>query len=192
MTDAEWNAWQSSWTGATGPLPDVRARAQKEVRLHRLANVAFFLLVALTLAVSLPSMFAPSIEPEVHFIGWIVIAFFSAMSIGYLVIQRGIRVRGAGNPRDALAFLERRLRVERLTAHLVRWVYACLTVVFVFIFPRLVARHSDPGLEMAISFTWMSIVLAVTFSAPWWVARRNRRHQEEIDRWRRWMDEQQL
>jgi len=32
----------------------------------------------------------------------------------------------------------------------------------------------------------------VTFSAPWWVARRNRRHQDEIDRWRRWMDEQHL
>src|SRR6185295_11122801 len=52
MIDAEWNAWQSSWTGATGPLPDIRTRARKEVRLHRLANVAFFLLMAVALAAS--------------------------------------------------------------------------------------------------------------------------------------------
>jgi len=57
---------------------------------------------------------------------------------------------------------------------------------------RVVAGHSAPGLEMAISFPAMFVVFVVTFSAPWWVARRNRRHQEEIDRWRQWMDEQHL
>jgi len=190
MTDAEWNSWQSTWSGATGPLPDVRARAQKEVRLHRLANVAFFLLVAIALA-TLPTVFAAA-ENAVHMIGWTIIAFCAAMSIGYVWIQRGIGLRSAGNPRDALAFLERRLRVERLTAHLVRWVYAGLCVAFVFVFPRIVAGHGSAGLEMAISFSWMFVLFVVTFSAPWWVARRNRRYQEEIDRWRRWMDEQRL
>jgi threonine/homoserine/homoserine lactone efflux protein len=114
------------------------------------------------------------------------------MSIGYVAIQRGVRLSSAGNPRDALAFLERRLRVERLAAHLVRWTYAGLCLVFVFLFPRVVAGHSAPEVEMAISFPAMFVVLIVTFSAPWWVARRNRPYQEEIDRWRRWMDEQQL
>jgi hypothetical protein len=190
MTDTEWNSWQSGWTGATGPLPDVRARAQKEVRLHRLANVTFFLLVAIALAACVPIFADPS--SAVHMIGWTIIAFCAAMSIGYVSIQRGIRLRSAGTPRDALAFLERRLRVERLAAHLIRWTYAGLCVVFVFVFPRVVAGHSAPGLEMAISFPCMFVVFVVTFSAPWWVARRSRRHQEEIDRWRRWMDEQHL
>jgi threonine/homoserine/homoserine lactone efflux protein len=190
MSDAEWDAWQSSWSGATGPLPDVRARARKEVRLHRLANVAFFLLVAIGLAACIPA-FADA-SSAVHAVGWIIIAFCGAMSIGYVAIQRNIRPGSAGNPRDALAFLERRLRVERLAAQLVRWVYAALCVAFVFVFPRVVAGHRERELEIAITFPGMFVLLIVTFSAPWWVARRNRRHQEEIDRWRRWMDEQQL
>jgi hypothetical protein len=191
MTDSEWTSWQSSWTGATGPLPDVRARARKEVRVHRFANLTFFALVAGTLALALPSMTAAP-EPEVRWIGALVVAFFAAMSIGYLLIQRGIALGQTGNPREALAFLERRLRVERLTAHLVRWVYAVLCIAFLFIFPQLVAHHEKPWLEKAISYPWMALAFAVTFTAPWWVARRNRKHQEEIDRWRRWMDEQHL
>lgn len=191
MTDSEWTSWQSSWTGATGPLPDVRARARKEVRVHRFANLTFFALVAGTLALALPSMTAAP-EPEVRWIGALVVAFFAAMSIGYLLIQRGIALGKTSNPREALAFLERRLRVERLTAHLVRWVYAVLCIAFLFIFPQLVAHHEKPWLEKAISYPWMALAFAVTFTAPWWVARRNRKHQEEIDRWRRWMDEQHL
>ena len=190
MTDAEWNSWQSSWKGATGPLPDVRARAQNEVRLHRLANVAFFLLVGIALVACIP-VFGDA-SAAVRRVGWIIIAFCAAMSIGYLSIQRNIGLSKVGNPRGALAFLERRLRVERLTAHLVRWVYVGLFVAFVIVFPGIVAKHEAPRLEMAISYSWMVVVFALTFSAPWWVARRNRRHQEEIDRWRRWMDEQQL
>ena len=68
MTDAEWTSWQSSWTGASGPLPDVRARTRKEVRVHRLANLTFFVLIAGTLALALPSMMAAP-EPEVRWIG---------------------------------------------------------------------------------------------------------------------------
>jgi hypothetical protein len=190
MTDAEWSSWKSTWTGATGPLPDVRARAQREVRLHRLANVAFFLLVVIALSASGTTFTDPS--SAVRTIGWIVIAFSAAMSIGYFSIQREIGLRQIGNPRDALGFLERRLRFERLIAHLVRWTYAGLCVAVVIVFPHVVAGHSAPRLEMAISFSFMFLVFAVTFSAPWWVARRNRRHQEEIDRWRRWMDDQHL
>jgi hypothetical protein len=128
----------------------------------------------------------------VRAIGWIIIAFIAAMSIGYLSIQRGIGLHRMENPRDALGFLERRLRFERITAHLVRWAYAGLCVAFVLVFPHVVAGHSAPRLEMAISFPFMFVLFVVTFSAPWWVARRNRRHQAEIARWRRWMDEQHL
>jgi threonine/homoserine/homoserine lactone efflux protein len=190
MTDPEWSSWQSAWAGATGPLPDVRARAQREIRLHRLANVAFFLLVATGLAASATTLTDPSWA--VRTIGWMVMAFIAAMSVGYLSIQRGIDLRRTGSPRDALGFLERRLRVERLTAHLVRWAYAGLFLVFVIVFPHVVAGHSTPRLEIALSFSSMFVFLVMTFSAPWWVARRNRRHQEEIDRWRRWMDDQHL
>jgi hypothetical protein len=191
MSDDEWDSWQSSWTGATGPLPDVRARARKEVWLHRFATLAFLALVAGTLALALPSI-AAAPEPEVKWIGVLVVLFFTAMSIGYLLIQRGIALGKTGNPRDAVAFLERRLRVERLTAQLVRWGYAGLCLAFLFIFPRLVAHHTKPWLEKAITYPWMALVFAVTFTAPWWVARRNRKHQDEIGRWRRWMDEQHL
>ena len=191
MTDPEWNSWQSSWAGATGPLPDVRARARKEVRLHRFANLSFFALVAGTLALALPSV-AAAPEPEVKWIGVVMVAFFAVTSIGYVLIQRGMALGKTGNPREALAFLERRLLVERLTAHLVRWVYAVLCIAFLFIFPRLVAHHEKPRLEKAISYPWMALVLAVTFTAPWWVARRNGKYQVEIDLWRRWMDEQQI
>jgi hypothetical protein len=190
MSDAEWNSWQSSWSGAAGPLPDVRARARREARVHRLAMAAFFLLVLAALPGAWVAFSAP--EPPVHAIGWMILAFLATMSIGYLMIQRGIGLHRIGNPRDALGFLERRLRVERLTAQLVRWAYAGLCAAFVILFPRLVADHSSPQLELSVSFTGMALVFLVTFSAPWWVARRNRPRVEELGRWRRWMDEQQI
>jgi threonine/homoserine/homoserine lactone efflux protein len=191
MIDAEWDSWQSTWTGATGPLPDVRARARKEVRLHRRAKAIFFLLVAVALVAGGSATFADR-SAAVRAIGWINTAFLVAMSVGYLLIQRGIGLQRTGNPREALAFLERRLRVERLVAHLVRWSYAFLCAAFVVVFPKVVQGHEAPRLEMSIAFPWMFVVLLVTFSAPWWVARRSRRHQEEIDRWRQWMDDQRL
>jgi FtsH-binding integral membrane protein len=190
MIDAEWDSWQSSWTGATGPLPDVRARARREARLHRLANLAFFLLLAIGVVAVVPVLFDRS--EIVRQIGWTDIAFCVAMAAGYLWIQRGIRPRDAGNPRDAIAFLERRLRVERRVAQLVRWVHVALCLVGLVLFPRLTATHEAPRLELTIIFAFMFILFAATFSAPWWVGRRNLRQQEEIDRWRRWMDEQHL
>jgi threonine/homoserine/homoserine lactone efflux protein len=190
MIDAEWDSWQSNWRGAAGPLPDVRARARSEVRLHRLGGVGFFGLIAVALATLVPVFADPS--PAVRRIGWIIIAFCFAMSIGYVAIHRVPWPGKAGNPREALAFLERRLRVEQRTAHLVRWVYAALFAAFWFVFPGVVAGHEAPRLEMAISGAWMLMVLAVTFSAPWWVARRNRRYAKEIAEWRSWMDEQAL
>ena len=130
--------------------------------------------------------------PEVHPVGWVILAFCGAMGLGYGLLQRGLRPEEAGSPRAAVAFLERRLRVERRSAQLVRWGYAGLCAAFVLVFPRMVASHSRPELEMGISFGFMLVTLAATFSAPWWVARRNRRYEEELEGWRRWMDEQGL
>jgi hypothetical protein len=190
MSDAEWDAWQAHWTGAAGPLPDVRARARREARAHRLAAVAFFALVATALAGSQQAFAAP--EPEVHAIGWMIVAFAAAMGLGYAWIRRGISPRRIGTPREALAFMQQRLRLEHLAAHLVRWTYAGLCAAFVVLFPRVAAPHSAPKLEMSIAFPFMALLFAATFSAPWWVARRNRRHRQELDRWRKWMDEQHL
>lgn len=188
--DAEWNDWQSRWTGAAGPLPDVRDRARREIRAHRFASLAFFALVGVILA---SWVYTLSIhEPAVGAIRWMILAFAAAMSIGYLLSRRGVAAGRAGNPREAIAFLERRLAVERRMAHVVRWSYAAMFAGFVFVFPVLVARHERPTLEMAISYPWMALVLLATFSAPWWVERCNRRHVEEIAQWRRWLDEQQL
>src|SRR5262249_29442966 len=159
-------------SGATGPLPDVRARAEREARSHRLAMVAYFALVAIALAASSEAFRAP--EPEVRAIGWLILAFIGSMAIGHASIRRGVSARRIGPPRDALSFLERRLRVEHLAAHLVRWAYAGLCVGFVILFPRVAAPHSAPKLEMAIAFPAMAVLFAVTFTAPWWVARRNR------------------
>jgi hypothetical protein len=191
MTDAEWNSWQSRWTGAAGPLPDVRARARREARTHRAARAAFFLLIAGTLAVALPSM-AAAPEPEAKWIAAICIAFFAAMAAAWLAAQRGLGGGGTGNPREALGFLERRLRAEARMAQAVRWVYAALCVAFLAVFPRLVSRHQKPLVEEMIAYPWMLLVFAATFSAPWWVERRNRKHRQELAEWRRWMDEQSL
>lgn len=190
MTDAEWNAWQSSWTGATGPLPDVRARARKELRSHRFANAAFLVLVAITLACWVYTLGDHS--PGLPAVRVMILVFLAAMSIGYLVSKRDVGKARAGNPREALAFLERRLIFERRMAHVVRWTYAGLFLFFVLVFPILVANHERPLLEVELTYPGMALTLLVTFTAPWWVERRNRRHYQEIDQWRRWMDEQQL
>jgi hypothetical protein len=190
MIDGEWDAWQSSWTSAAGPLPDIRARARREATLHRLSTAAFFVLVAIGVLGSIPA-FADS-SRAVQAVGWAIVTFCAAMSIGYVAIQRGAKANRAGAPREDLAFLERRLRVEKRTAHLVRWVYLALFVFFAFVFPRVVAGHESPRLEMAISYSFMSLALAATFTAPWWVARKNRRWSVEIEQWRRWIEEQGL
>jgi len=190
MSDAEWSSWQESFKGATGPLPDIRAKAKREAFLHRGAGVVFFSLVALMLVLALSPLGAP--EPEVHFIGWTIIAFSLAMSVGYVLIQRGIGLDRIGSPREALAFLERRLVVEARAAQLIRWGYFPLFLVCGILFYRISAPHEGHRLERMIGYGWLLFVLALTFSAPWWVARWNRRHRQEIEGWRAWLDEHGL
>jgi threonine/homoserine/homoserine lactone efflux protein len=187
-SDTEWTSWQEKWKAGEGPLPDIQARAKREARAGRFAVVAFFVLIALGLAGATVALADPHALPA----GVMAVAFCASMSIGYLLIRRGIQGPPDGGPREALGFLERRLRAELRTAHLVRWSYLALFVFFLVIFPPMVRHHSHPEIEIAITFPGMALVAIVTFTAPWWVARRNRRHVDEVTRWKRWLDEQHL
>ena len=190
MSDAEWDSWQSTWVGGSGPLPDVRARARQEARRHRRTNVTVFLLVGLAALGAVPA-FATH-EDIVHVIGWGILAFCVAMSLGFVAIQRGIGRPRVDNPREALAFLERRLRAERRVAHLARWVYVGVCLVGGISTQVLYAQSGSPVITRVLTLGWYVVLFVLTFSAPWWVARTARRREAEINRWREWMDEQNL
>ncbi len=190
MSDAEWDEWRASWAGAAGPLPDVRATAVREARRHRRAKIAYLACAVIALAGATEAWSIP--EAVGRFIAGAIVAFVLAMVAGYALIERGAGAAKVGDPRGAMAFLERRLVIERRMAHLVRWVYAALVAGFAPIMSRVVEGHSHPRLELTITSTFMALTFVATFSAPWWVARRNRPHQEELARWRKWMDEQGL
>ncbi len=182
MSDTEWNAWQSSWTGAQGPLPDIRAHALRQRTRHRLGNILFFALMAFGVPANLFLQDDRSTR-------WIVISWAVALSIAVLWIQRGTALR-SGNPREALAFLERRVRAERQGAQIARWAYPPL-ILFVGIYYRDLFGD-DAWIAKAVARGVLLAMIAFTASAPWWIRRFTDRQQAEIDRWRRWMDEQQL
>src|SRR5262249_9808676 len=121
-----WESWQAAWAGASGPLPDVRSRAQTEVRRHRRSRITVWMLLAGACFGSIPAFTAP--ESTVHLIGWSILAFCAAMGIGYVLTHRDVALPGADGPRQALEFLERRLVAEQRVAHLARWVYLALCV----------------------------------------------------------------
>src|SRR5436305_673705 len=79
--------WQATWTGASGPLPDVRATTEREARRHRRASVTVFLLAAAGTLGAISAFSAP--EGVVHAIGWGIVAFCTALGAGFLLIQRG-------------------------------------------------------------------------------------------------------
>ena len=190
MTDSEWSSWQSTWSGASGPLPEVRERAQQEARRHRRTNVTVFLLAGVAALGAVPA-FADR-EGIVHVIGWGILAFSAAMCIGFVAIQRGIGRPRTDNPREAVAFLERRLRAEVRVAHLARWVYVGVCLVGGISTQILYVQQRDPPAVRIATLGCYLLGFAFSFSAPWWVGRVTRRQQAEIDGWRRWMDEQNL
>jgi hypothetical protein len=190
MSDAEWDSWQSTWASGSGPLPDVRARAEQEARRHRRTNVTVFLLAGIAALGAVPAFGAG--EDIVHVIGWAVLAFSVAMILGFMAIQRGIGRPRVDNPREALGFLERRLRAELQVAHLARWVYVGVCLVGGISTQVLYARSGSPASTRVMTLGWYLVLFALTFSAPWWVARTARRREAEFDRWRHWMDEQNL
>jgi hypothetical protein len=186
MSDAEWEALRSSWTGAEGPLPDVRTRALQQSSRQRRANVIFFSLLA---GGALVDAWAAIFERADPYTCWGLILWGAAVSAGFVWIQRGIRLGKTANPREALSFLERRVRVERQGAQIFRWAYA-VGIVFVAIHFRNLFGDDWP-VKLVARFILL-VIFALTFSAPWWIRRFTDRQQEEIARWRRWMDEQQL
>jgi hypothetical protein len=186
MSDAEWEALRSNWTGAEGPLPDVRARALQQSSRHRRANVVFFALMA---GGALVTVWAAVVERADPYTCWGLILWGAAVSIGIVWIQRGIRLAKTVNPREALSFLERRVRVERQGAQIFRWAYAA-GILFVAIHFR--DLFGDEWRVKLVARCILALIFAFTFSAPWWIRRFTDPQQDEIARLRRWMDEQQL
>ena len=182
MNDTEWAAWRANWSDAEGPLPDVRARALAQASRHRRANVLFFSLMATGIGVNL-------LLQDDLLVRWVVIGFGVSLSIVLGWIQRGAGYRN-GSPREALAFLERRARVERQGAQLIRWALPPF-ILFVAIYYRDLFGH-DAWVAKLLARGILLVIAAVLISAPWWMRRLTDRHQAEIDLWRRWMDEQQL
>jgi len=185
-----WEALQSTWAGGSGVLPDVRARAEHEARRHRRSGVSVFALLAGASLCTLPAFAAP--EGVVHLIGWAMLGFLAAMGVGFVVIQRGVGSPDVKGPREAIAFLERRLAGERRVAHLSRWVYLALCIVGTVLTQLLYVEHGSPLSVRLMTLACFVFGLTVTFTAPMWFGRIARRRQSEIDRWRGWVEEQNL
>jgi len=185
-----WEALQSTWTGGAGALPDVRARAEQEVRRHRRSTVSVAILLAAAALGTLPAFDAA--EDVVHLIGWAMLGFCAAMGIGFVVIRRGIGSPELNGPRQAVEFLERRLAGERRVAHLSRWVYLALCIIGTVLTQLLYVQHRSPMLVRVLTFACFVFGFAITFTTPIWFGRIARHRQSEIDRWRGWLDEQNL
>jgi len=185
-----WESWQSAWAGASGPLPDVGARASTEARRHRRSRISVFVLLAAACLAAVPAFSAP--EEIVHLIGWGILGFCAAMGIGYLLTHRDVALPDADGPRKALDFLERRLVAEQRVAHLTRWVFLA-TCVLGAVATHLLYEEHGSGLPVRVmTLACFVFGFALTFSAPWWFGRIARRRRAELDAWRRWMDEQSL
>lgn len=50
----------------------------------------------------------------------------------------------------------------------------------------------SPNLELAISMPFMALTLLVTFTAPWWLERKNRLQRERLAQWKQWLEQQGL
>jgi hypothetical protein len=111
------------------------------------------------------------------------------VSAAVIAIQRGAKVRPTDGPRQALAFFERRLSIERKAAQIFRWAHA-VSIIFVSVYYR--DLFGDDPVVIGVARGIMALLLVATFSAPWWVDRLSARQRGELEGWRRWMEEQQL
>ncbi|HEY1905876.1 MAG TPA: hypothetical protein VGG91_07535 [Myxococcaceae bacterium] len=185
-----WETWQSTWAGAEGPLPDVRSRVEREARHHRRSRVSVVLLLLVASLGAIPAFEAP--EAVVHLIGWVILAFCAGIGIGFAVIQRRVGPLKLATPREALAFLEQRLGAELRVAHLTRWVYLAMILLGGVLTQLLYVEHGSPLSVRLMTLGCFVFGLALTFTAPVWFGRIARRRQTEIDRWRGWLEEQNL
>ena len=185
--DAEWEKWHRTWTTAEGPLPDIRARAARESARHRRASAVFIALLGAGCLGDLWALYTGGLDP----LGFGVLVLWCALLGGVVLwILRRSAFGSAENPREALAFLERRARLEQQGAHLLRWVFAAGLLFTVIHFRGLFPP--EDWLPILVLRVLALAAFVVTFSAPWWVQRFARKQQAEFDLWRRWLDEQQL
>jgi hypothetical protein len=185
-----WDAWQSEWAGAAGPLPEVRARTEVEARRHRRARVTVLVLLGVTSLGAVPAFAAP--ERPVHLIGWGILAFCLALGTGFLLTHRAVGTTGAAAPREALGFLQRRLDSERRAARLTRWVWVLLCVLGIVAMHLLYEEHGSPLPVRLMTLGCYVFGLALCFAASWWFGRIAGRRQAELDAWRSWLDAQGL
>src|SRR6476620_9865540 len=107
MSDAEWDSWRAKWAGAEGPLPDIRERARKNAARDRRANLIFLLLMASGFGASVNgALHGNDVPVAIALISWGIV-FVGAL----LWVQRGKKLDAQAHPRDALAFLERRVHI---------------------------------------------------------------------------------
>ena len=185
MSDAEWEAWRSKWSSTEGPLPDVRARARQQAARHRRGNIIFFSLMAFGVLANLFGQDDPLVR-------WLVISWSVVIVAAFLWIQRGPGLTEDATPRETLAFLERRVLIERRSAQVARWVYPPLMLFVAIYYRDLLGEGDDAWVAKLVARALVLVIAAIVFSAPWWMRRFTDRQQREIELWRRWMDEQQL
>jgi hypothetical protein len=186
MNDAEWEAWQASWNRAEGPLPDVRACANRQASRHRRANGIFFTIIA---AGMIGDAWAAIVKQADPIVGWGLVVWGAAVIAIVVWLQRGSRLGDTATPREALGYLEDRLRIEQRGARILRWVYA-VAIVAVAVYHR--DLFGDDWQVKLIARALMAVMFALTLSAPWWMRRFAARQHAELALWRRWIDEQQL
>ena len=188
MSDSEWSGWESSWKGAGGPLPDVRSRARAAAWRQRADNIAGLAMVVIGFAISAVLIGGAS-RHEAR-IGWMDLVFTVTILLGFLWIQRGLRGDRIGTPRDAVAYLEHRLRVERRAAKFAPPIYFALLVAASW--ESYAVTDASLWVARAVTAAVLVVGSAVTLAVPLLVRRRTRREEKEIAAWRRWLDEQQL
>ncbi len=185
-----WEVLESEWAARSGPLPEVRTRAEGEARRHRRARVSVTVLLAGASLAAIPAFTAP--EPVVHLIGWGIVGFCLAMGIGFAAVQRAAGPADVAGPREALGFLERRLEAERRSASLVRWIYLVVCTLGIVATHLLYEQHGSPLPVRLMTLACFLFGLCLSFSAPWWFRRIARRRETEIQALRRWLEAQQL
>ncbi len=186
MSDTEWDGWMKRWGSGGGPLPDVRAHAARQAARHRWGNA---LLIAIMAGGSLADLWATytgGLDPVACAV---LVVWGVGLTAGVLWLQRGARLARSAGPREAVAFLEARVRFERRAAQLFRWVYAA-ALLFVGVHFR--DLFGDDWQVKLVARLILFAVFVATFTVPWWMRRLTDRQEAELHQWRRWMEEQQL
>ena len=190
MSDRELEAWREQWAGASGPLPDVRAMARRNALRHQLGTWTLIALYGFGGAANVWVVLFDHGDP-------IVAAFLCTWAVVVaallLWVQRGSKVRPTDGPREALAFFEDRVRIERTAAQIFRWAHV-VSIVFISVYYRDLFGD-DPTVKLIARVSMGLMLLAmlgITFFAPRWAERRAVRQRQDVELWRRWMEEQQL